>query len=94
MTQSRSYSLLSCVGIMSAVSVLLYCAGFVRVEIKLNEQDKRMNELEELLTEIKRPATTASQQDLDTSLTGKLVSTVLERLSLIFCVFSLRTSTD
>ncbi len=79
MTQSRSTSLFSSAGtIISIVSVLLYCAGFLRVEIKLNEHEKRISEMEELL-KVKIPATvTPSKQDLTTSLAGKFVSTIFE----------------
>ncbi|XP_078379220.1 uncharacterized protein LOC144662310 isoform X2 [Oculina patagonica] len=75
MTQSRSTSLFSSAGtIISIVSVLLYLAGFLRVELKLNDHEKRITEMEELL-KVKIPApVAASKQDLATSLADKTTS--------------------
>ena len=32
--------------ILSVLSIVFYCAGFLRVEVKLNDQKKRINALE------------------------------------------------
>ena len=32
--------------ILSVLSIVFYCAGFLRVELELNEQKKRINALE------------------------------------------------
>lgn len=32
--------------ILSVLSIVFYCAGFLRVEVELNEQKKRINALE------------------------------------------------
>ena len=32
--------------IISVLSIMLYCAGFLRVELELNDQKKRINALE------------------------------------------------
>lgn len=83
MTQSRSNSLFSSAGtIISIVSVLLYCAGFLRVEIKLDDHEKRISEMEESLKV--KTTVTASKQDLTKSLAGKFVSTVFESLTFLF----------
>ncbi len=88
MTQSRSTSLFSSAGtIISIVSVLLYCAGFLRVDVKLNDHEKRISEMEELLKVKIPPAVTASKQDLATSLAGKFVSTVFESRTFIFSTY-------
>ena len=37
--------------ILSALSIVFYCAGFLRVELELNEQMKRINLLSESVEE-------------------------------------------
>ena len=39
-------SLPSFASILSVLSIVFYCAGFLRVELELNEQKKRINDLE------------------------------------------------
>ena len=39
-------SMPSFVSIISVLSTVFYCAGFLRVELELNEQKKRLNALE------------------------------------------------
>ena len=41
--------------ILSVLSILFYCAGFLRVELELNEQKKRINTLESV-AETKPPS--------------------------------------
>ena len=43
--------------IPSVLSILLYCAGFLRVELELNDQKKRINALEKFV-ETKPPLPT------------------------------------
>ena len=43
-TQKRS--LPSFASVLSLLSIVFYCAGFLRVELELNEQKKRINALE------------------------------------------------
>ena len=43
---SQKQSLPSFASILSVLSVVFYCAGFLRVELELNEQKKRINDLE------------------------------------------------
>lgn len=74
MTQGRTKSAFTSTGtLISVVSVLIYCAGFVRVEIKLNEQEERMSEMEKLLR-VKDPSSSevkSSKKDPTMDLTGK-----------------------
>ena len=42
---SQKKSLPSFASILSVLSILFYCAGFLRVELELNEQRKRINVL-------------------------------------------------
>ena len=42
----QKQSLPSFASIISVVSIALYCAGFLRVELELNEQKRRINALE------------------------------------------------
>ena len=43
---SQKQSLPSFSSILSVLSIVFYCAGFLRVELELNEQKKRINDLE------------------------------------------------
>ena len=43
---SQKQSLPSFVAILSVLSIVFYCAGFLRVELELNEQKKRIIDLE------------------------------------------------
>ena len=44
---SPKQSLPSFASILSVLSIVFYCAGFLRVELELNEQKKRINDLED-----------------------------------------------
>ena len=46
MSNSSRQTSVSPVAIISLVAVALYCADFVRVEVKLHDQDKRIEALE------------------------------------------------
>ena len=46
MMASQKQSLPSFASILSVLSIAFYCAGFLRVELELNEQKKRINALE------------------------------------------------
>ena len=74
MTQGRTKSAFSSAGtLISVVSVLIFCAGFVRVEIKLNEQEERMSEMGKLLR-VKNPSSSevkSSKKDSTMDLTGR-----------------------
>ena len=43
---SQKQSWPSFASILSVLSIVFYCAGFLRVELELNEQKKRINDLE------------------------------------------------
>ena len=45
-TQKQSFP--SCASIISFVSIVFYCAGFLRVEFQLSEHKMRINALEEV----------------------------------------------
>ena len=46
MMVTQKQNLPSFSGFLSVLSILFYCAGFLRVELELNEQKKRINALE------------------------------------------------
>ena len=46
MMASQKQSLPSFATILSVLSIVFYCAGFLRVELELNKQKKRINALE------------------------------------------------
>ena len=46
MMASQKQSLPSFASILSVLSIVFYCAGFLRVELELNEQKRRINALE------------------------------------------------
>ena len=54
----QKQTLPSFASIISVLSIVFYCAGFLRVELELNEQKKRMNALESL-TEARSPSNDA-----------------------------------
>ena len=41
---SQKQSLPSFASILSVLSIVFYCAGFLRVELELNEQEKKIEE--------------------------------------------------
>ena len=45
---SQKVTLPSFASILSVLSIVFYCAGFLRVELELNEQKKRINALENM----------------------------------------------
>ena len=47
--------------LISVLSILFYCAGFLRVELELHEQKKRINALERV-TEAKSPSNGADMK--------------------------------
>ena len=46
MTAVQKQSLPSFSSIISVLSIVVYCVGFIRVELKMNEQKNRINALE------------------------------------------------
>ena len=55
--------------IISVVSIILYCLGFLRVELELNDQKKRLNALENVAT---KPSNSPDVSELITNTPGKL----------------------
>ena len=39
--------------IISVLSIVFYCVGFIRVELQMNEQENRINALENVAEEVK-----------------------------------------
>ena len=54
----QKQSMPSFASIISVLSILFYCAGFLRVELELHEQKKRINALESV-AEAKSPSNDA-----------------------------------
>ena len=48
MMASQEQSLPSFASILSVLSIVFYCAGFLRVELELNEKKKTINALENI----------------------------------------------
>ena len=42
--------------ITSVLSIVLYCAGFIRIEMELNKQNNRINALESVAIKAKSPS--------------------------------------
>jgi len=58
----RKKSMPSFASIISVLAIVLYCAGFLRVELELNKQNKRLNALESVV-EVKSSSNDAEQED-------------------------------
>ena len=56
MMVTQKQNLPSFSGFLSVLSILFYCAGFLRVELELNEQKKRINALENNANTEPRPS--------------------------------------
>ena len=55
--------------VLSVFCLLLYSAGFIRIELKLNDHDQRLVAVEEVISQLKHGITTAA----DTSNEGILL---------------------
>ena len=62
----------SFVSILSVVSFVFYCAGFLRVELELHEQKKRINALENNAASKLQPSMEPNPVKTQHSLSGKL----------------------
>ena len=51
----QKQSLPSFASIISVLSIVFYCVGFIRVDLELNQHKKRLNDLESI-AEIKPPS--------------------------------------
>ena len=68
---SQKQKLPSFASILSVLSVVFYCAGFLRVELELNEQKKRINTLENI--EETKPSEVPNLNKLTKSVAGKFL---------------------
>ena len=66
---AQNQSMPSFASIISVLSIVFYCAGFLRVELKLHEQKKRINALESV-AEAKSPSNGADIKNIKNA-TGK-----------------------
>ena len=68
---SQKQSLPSFASILSVLSIVFYCAGFLRVELELNEQKKRINDLENI--EETKPSDFPNHDKLTRNAAGKFL---------------------
>ena len=73
MAAVQKQSLPSFCYIISVLSVVFYCVGFIRVELELNEQKNRINALENVAVETKPKSNDADMKIKNAP--GKLVLT-------------------
>jgi len=59
-------SMPSFASVICILSVVLYCAGFLRVELELHEQKKRINALE-TIAKVKSPSNDADMKIIKTT---------------------------
>ena len=63
---SKSHSFSVCPGtVLSVFCLLLYSAGFIRIEVKFNDQEERLIAVEEVVSHLKEAMA-------DTSIKGKV----------------------
>lgn len=77
MTVQTSYcqknsSTVSFSAIITVLSVLFYCAGFIRVELAINEQQKRIFKLEDVVEGLKLIANDGEVNFLENTIHGKI----------------------
>ena len=63
----------SFVSVISILSIVLYCAGFLRVEFELNEHKERLNALENAVAENKPPTSEPNHVKTTRGVPGKFV---------------------
>ena len=66
---SQKQSLPSFASLLSVLSIVFYCAGFLRVELELNEQKKRIIDLEN--NEGNKPSDVPNRDKLTKNTHGK-----------------------
>ena len=82
---TQKQSLPSFASVLSLLSIVFYCAGFLRVELELNEQKKRINVLEDNGQTEPRPSFEPSLVDIpNTSSFGKFVN--LKSCLFVYCL--------
>ena len=72
--------------IISVLSIVFYCVGFIRVELEMNEQQNRINALENVAEEAKPKSNDADMTDIKIkNAPGKLVFTKYKlRVTIMF----------
>jgi len=63
----QKQSMPSFASIISVLSIVFYCAGFLRVELELHKQNKRINALESV-AEAKSPSNDAGRENIKNAL--------------------------
>ena len=58
---------------ISVLSIVLYCTGFLRVELELNEHKERLNALENAVAENKPPTSEPKHVKTTRNVPGKFV---------------------
>ena len=69
---AQKNSLPSFATFISVLSIVLYCGGFLRVELELNEQKKRLNALENTIAGNKPPTSEPNHPKTTGNVPGKL----------------------
>ena len=70
---AQKKSLPSFASVISILSIVLYCAGFLRVELELNEHKEKLNALENVVAENKPPTSEPKHVKTTRSIPGKFV---------------------
>ena len=70
----QKQTLPSFASVISVLSIVLYCAGFLRVELELNEQKKRINALENAAATAESPPSNPNRElKLTKTVPGKIL---------------------
>ena len=82
---SKSNGFSVCPGtVLSVFCLLLYSAGFIRIEVKFNDHEQRLTAVEEVISQLKRDM-------VDTSIKGKvcldifLLNLGVSLIAFVFC---------
>ena len=70
---AQKKSLPSFASVISILSIVLYCAGFLRVELELNEHKEKLNALENVVAENKPPTSEPKHVKTTRNVPGKFV---------------------
>ena len=70
---AQKKSLPSFATFISVLSIVLYCAGFLRVELELNEHKERLNALENAVAQNKPPTSKPKHAKNTRNVPGKFV---------------------
>ena len=84
MMVTQKQNLPSFSGFLSVLSILFYCAGFLRVELELNEQKKRINALENKANTEPRPSNERSVVEITKTRSSRKFFFFFFEMSLLF----------